>query len=294
MANKVIKVPVKDIDGLSEAGGYSFRYRISSKDGNRKSEWSDIININYQTDIAYGHIYSFYERLGFGRANLESETTKVNPHPTNPYDPLYVFTNLAPYGYNIASSISLSEDNEGILNYTWDSLERHGDYANQKFDVYLSFRSAADGWSEWSFAGTTTSNTFSFASPLQGQYVQAAVFLSSFPKLNDIYHNETNFISISNQFNVYRDAGPANLGTRTAKATGTKATARITSLAENFPSAGWSGRRVYADSSATGGDRNAFGEAKVVVVRKVSDTEIEVESNVNFAADITIHNVTLV
>lgn len=292
MANKVIKIPVSTVEGLRSDGGYSLRYRIVSKDGNRKSQWSEVSNINFQTDIAFGDVYSFYERLGYGKAVLDSASTSLDPHPTNAYSPTHVFQNLAPLGYNITSSITISEETEGILNYSWGSLE--GYPVLQKFDVYLSYRDAANGWSSWSFAGTTTANNFSFASPYQGQYVQAAVFLSSFPKLDNIYHNEINFISISSQFNVYRDTGPANLGTRAAAPTGGKATARITNLAESFPTTGYSGRRVYADTTGTSGDRAAFGDAKVTVRSRVSATEIEVESNINFPIDKVIYNVSLV
>ena len=67
MANKIIKVPVKDIDGLNKDGGYSFRYRIVSKDGNRKSEWSEITTINYEGSLDNGAVtaypLSFYERI---------------------------------------------------------------------------------------------------------------------------------------------------------------------------------------------------------------------------------------
>lgn len=301
MPNKIVKIPVSEVDGLLSTGGYSLRYRVKSKDGSRKSDWSEISNIYYQTDIANGKIYSFYERMGFGRPRLAyynlSNPSDVNNN-TDPHDlPTSSAYNLASVfefltNQYVTSSISISEDTEGLLTYTWDSLETYP--VNQKFDVYLSFRDSANGWSGWSFAGTTLANTFSFTSPYQGQYVQAAVFLSSYPKLDNIFQQETNFVSISSQFNVYRDAGASNLATRVAAPTGGKATAQITGLAETFPTSGYSGRRVYADTSATSGDRAAFGEAKVVVRRRLSNTSIEVESNVDFAADITIYNLSLV
>lgn len=292
MANKVIKIPLADVDGLKAEGGYDLRYRIVSKDGTRKSEWSEISSINFQTDIAFGQVYSFYERLGYGKPLLEAATTQTDPHPTNGYNPAYVFTNLAPFDYNVKSSISISEDTEGILTYSWDPLDKYP--VSPKVDVYLSYRDAANGWGGWNYAGTTSSTSFSFISPYQGQYVQAAVFLSSFPKLDNIYHNETNFVSISSAFNVYRDVGAATIGTVTAKTAGTRATAIISSLAETFPLTGWSERRVYADTTALSRDRNAFGEAKVTVIERISNTSIRVASNVDFVSGTTIYNVSLI
>lgn len=307
MANKIIKIPISDIDGLRSDGGYSFRYRIVSKDGNRKSEWSDINNITYQTDLASGYVYSFYERQGYGKPqlfykNFATPTTNVylDPHTIgtggSPYDPLVVFQNLIDYNQNIKSSISISEDTEGLLVYSWDSLENLPYPGEQKFDVYLSYRDIDIGtgttaWGGWSFAGTTTSNNFSFTSPGNSQYVQAAVFLSSYPKLTNIYNQITNFVSISSQFNVYRDSGISTVGASTTPAAGGKYSASITGLI-SFPAFGWSGRRVYADTAPTGQDRNAFGTAKVTVKSRTSANEIVVESNATLPAG-SIYNLSL-
>lgn len=309
MANKIIKIPVSSIDGLNENGGYSLRYRIASKDGNRKSEWSDITNINFATDIGFGYVYSFYERLGFGKARLEYYNLAAPLDANNFKDPhsvligspaqeqAYSITSVfrfLPQGDRIDSSISISQDTEGILTYSWDSLERYGTYAQQKFDVYLCFRDDASGWGNWNFAGTTTANSFSFTSPLQGQYVQAAVFLSSFPKLDNIYHNETNFVSISSPFNVYRDSGVASVSSWTVPGTGGKYSATLSGLAEKFPANGWQGRKVYADTTASSKDRGAFVEALVTVKRRISDSSIEIETSNSGATTGNIYNVSLV
>lgn len=236
MANKIIKIPVTDIDGLRSDGGYSFRYRITSKDGNRTSEWSDLSTISYNTDLAFGNVQSFYERQGSSRPYLfYYDTTYVPPgSPTNPnnyldphtlgigYSPASVSYVISTDHY-ITSSIKISEDTEGVLEYSWASLANLPYPGQQKYDVYLSYRDATSGWGGWKFAGTTTANVFSFTSPLPGQYVQAAVFLSSYPKLDNIYNQPMNFVSISSIFNVYRDEGSATItASGTAPAAGGK------------------------------------------------------------------------
>jgi hypothetical protein len=313
MTNKIIKIPISDVDGLRSDGGYSLRYRIVSKDGNRKSEWSDLTNINYESDLTYGYIKSFYERQGFGKPYLSYyNTTYVppggTPDPNNYLDPHTIGTTggiaysvpsvsyLLNSDQYITSSISIPEDTEGVLTYSWGSLENLPYPPEQKFDVYLSYRDATFGWSDWSFAGTTTSNNFSFTSPSQGQYVQAAVFLSSYPKLTNIYNQPMNFVSISSQFNVYRDAGSSTItASATAPAAGGKYSATITNLNEAFPTTGYSGRRVYADSGASTHDRAAFGDAKVTVKSRVSTstTSIIVESNTVLPTT-TLYNVSLI
>ncbi len=83
MANKIIKIAVKDIDGLQSNGEYRLRYRIKSKDGTRKSEWSDIANLSYPLNDN-GQVSSFYELYvsPYERPNLSDgadEEIIVNP-----------------------------------------------------------------------------------------------------------------------------------------------------------------------------------------------------------------------
>ena len=313
MANKIIKVPVKDVDGLNKDGGYSLRYRIVSKDGNRKSQWSEIVNINYTnanndgTQVS-GKSLSFYERLNsansapsltyYNTASSADPDNYKDPHDLDlPYDIKQVIHNLNPdflleNGY-INSGISISKDTEGVLEYTWDSLEKHADFLQQKFDVYLSFRTETDGWQDWIFAGTTTGNTFSFVAPTgRMQYVQAALFISSYPKLDNIYGQETNFVSISPYFCIYRDVGPVTVTAGSAPATGGKYTATITLLDENFPLYGWANRKVYADSTATLGGRNAFPEDTVVRARG-GTTSFIVEASTAISSG-TVYEISLV
>ena len=174
----------------------------------------------------------------------------------------------------INSGISISKDVQGVLEYKWDSLQKYANFLQQKFDVYVSFRTETDAWGSWTFAGTTTANTFSFTAPPGPiQYVQAAVFISSYPKLDNIYGQETNFISISPIFNIYRnDAGPVTVVAGSAPATGAKYTATISGLTENFPEFGWAGRKVYADVSGSSGGRTGFPEDTIVRSRTNATT----------------------
>lgn len=313
MANKIIKVPVKDIDGLNKDGGYSFRYRIVSKDGNRKSEWSEITTINYEGSLDNGAVtaypLSFYERIAsnnsapilayYNEASPTDANNYLDPHTltissvvTQPYEVSQV-TNFLDIDTYITSSITTSKDSEGVLEYKWGSLQKYDDFLQQKFDVYLSFRTETDGWGGWSFAGTTTENTFSFNAPSGPlQYVQAAVFISSYPKLDNIYGQETNFISISPPFNVYRnDDGPVTVVAGTAPATGGKYTATISGLTENFPANGWNDRKVYADSTVLGGGRTGFPEDTIVRSRS-SATSFVVEASTAISG--TKYNISLV
>jgi len=139
------------------------------------------------------------------------------------------------------------QDDTGIYTYTWTipaTLQ-----INKTFDIYLSWKYTATGWSDWQYAGTTTENTFSFSEPATDvQYVQAAVFLSSNPKLTNIYGEqaERTFVSISPAYSTYYDAG-GNLGT----VTGSGPYFSTISGLSNVPS-GINGRRIFATGSRWG------------------------------------------
>ena len=311
MANKIIKVPVSDVDGLSKDGGYSLRYRVVSKDGNRKSQWSEIVNIKYANSVNSGQAtsstLSFYERISslnsapilayYNDLSSLDPNNYLDPHTFAtpvPYDVSQVNVFLDPDTY-IKSIIKISDNTNGLLEYSWDSLEKYAKNVQQKFDVYLSFEDST-GWSAWSFAGTTTSNIFSFTSPTTPvQRVQAAVFLSAYPKLDNIYGEETNFVSISPTFNVYRDSGPASLTIWSGSAG--HYTATLSGLAEPFPLTGFAGRRVYADTSGLSNDRAAFGEAMVTVKSRATPptNTVILQSNILISGTAsTVHNISLV
>lgn len=310
MANKVIKIPISSVDGLNKDGGYSLRYRVVSQDGNRKSQWSEIANINYASPevggFVTGRVLSFYERVATNNNppklsfyNLALPTDPLNgldPHtlaPPEPYVIEQVIDNLNPETY-ISSGISMSKDTQGVLEYKWDSLEKYADLLQQKFDVYLSFKNEIDAWQGWTFAGTTTANVFSFTAPTgRLQQVQAAVFISSYPKLDNIHSQETNFISISPVFNVYRNEdGPVTVVAGTTPATGGMFTATVSGLVENFPADGWAGRKVYANSSA--GNNNRTGFAEDVTVRSRSGTGSFVIQSSAVIGSLSRYNLSLV
>lgn len=267
MANKIITIPVSDIDGLQSTGAYRLRYRIKSKDGIRKSEWSDLATLSYPLNGS-GQVSSFYEMYvpPYQRPSLSS-TSLDDPHPSNAYAVTDV-SYLIGTGY-ITSTIKSSEDDSGVYTYSWSGVE---DYPVAKnFDVYLSWKTSAGTWSNWSLAGTTTSTEFSFKKPVAThQYVQAAVFLSSYPKLTNIfgYLGEITFVSISPAFSTYYDAS-ATVGTPSG--TGPYR-ATITGLTSLPSTSVISGRRVFATA-----DVGNFGTGAVTVV-STSGTSMVVTS----------------
>lgn len=237
MANKIIKIAVKDIDGLKTGGEYELRYRIKSKDGTRKSEWSDITNLSYPLNDN-GQVSSFYELYvsPYDRPNL-SDGAGADPHPSNSY----VVETVNPV---ITSSIVPPSDDSGIYTYSWGSVAEYP--VTQKFDVYLSWKSGST-WLDWTFAGTTTSNNFSFKKPNSTyQYVQAAVFLSSYPKLTNIYGPlaETTFVSIANRISTYYSATGSVTSTGVTGAPPYRTT--ITGLSGLPSTKDISGRKVFA------------------------------------------------
>lgn len=291
MPNKVIKISIKDIEGLQSDGGYKLRYRIKSKDGLRKSEWSEIANLSYPINT-YGVVSSFYELyfppvVGyFGRPNL-ANTNSEDPHPSNGYAVSTVRSYISPTQY-ITSAISYLEDDTKLYTYGWTVPSDFK--GNKLFDVYLSWKYTATGWSDWEYAGTTNETSFSFLKPdSTAQYVQAAVFLSSNPKLTNIFgaEGETTFISISPTFSTYQDVGNSTLSTVTTPSSGGKYFGTISSLAEAVPT-GIDGRRVFSDTATFDG--------KKITVKSRTATTIVVESSTAFGsstATTTLTNIRL-
>jgi len=284
VANKIIKIAVKDIDGLQSSGEYRLRYRIRSKDGTRKSEWSDIANLSYPLNDN-GQVSSFYELYvpPYGRPILD-DGANADPHPSNGYT-IATFTAALDVTTYIKSSITPLTDDSGIYTYSWNSID---DYpVTQKFDVYLSWKSTTT-WSSWIFAGTTTANNFSFKKPDSSyQFVQAAVFLSSYPKLTNIYGHlaETTVVSISPTLSTYSSSTTGTIGSITGSG---PYRATITGLTNLPASSVISGRRVFATTLGTG----SFGSGAVTVVSTSGGTDMVVTSPNTFTAG-TVTNVRL-
>lgn len=276
MANKIIKIAVKDIDGLRSGGEYELRYRIKSKDGSRKSEWSDITNLSYPLNNN-GQVSSFYELYvpPYGARPILDDGSNSDPHPSTAYNVATVTSALDVSTY-ITSSIVPPSDDSGIYTYSWGSV---ADYpVAQKFDVYLSWKSTT-AWSGWTFAGTTTANNFSFKKPDSTyQYVQAAVFLSSYPKLTNIYGHlaETTFVSISPALSTYASSTTGTVGSISGAG---PYRATITGLTDLPATSVISGRRVFA----TAGTGN-FGSGAVTVVSTSGGTSMIVTSPNTFGA----------
>jgi hypothetical protein len=263
MANKIVKIPVADINGLKNDGSYSFRYRIKSVDGSRRSDWSELTNLSFPlNDI--GSTKSFYELYvggvpGFGARPILSDNNNADPHSSNaPYDLSIVTAALGENDF-ITSSITYAEDDSQIYTYSWTSLAEYP--VNQTFDVYLSWKTGSS-WSDWEYSGTTTSNSFSFSKKdLTAKYVQAAVFLSSYPKLTNIYGNipEITFVSICTPYSTYHDAS-GTVGSISGTSPGPyKAT--ITGLASVPYTKSISGRRVFGEDGT-----GKLGTGNVTVV----------------------------
>jgi hypothetical protein len=282
MANKIVKIPVKDVQGLRSDGGYLLRYRIKSKNDGLTSDWSELQRLSYprtKNILSETDSQSFYELYVTGNSNRPLLTDTDPDDDPHDFGRAYsVNTIISGMGADstkyITSSIDIPDKDNGILVYSWDSSELQKYPVAQEFDVYLSYRTEANAWGDWVFAGTTSSYTFSFKSPGIGQYVQAAVFLSSYPKLTNIYRKETNFVSLSPIFNAYKDSGTSTLGTVSGSG---PFVATITGLTQDFPAFGWAGRRVYVSGSN-------FGEGKVTVRNRVSASSIVVESNITMTA----------
>ena len=276
MANKIVKVPVSEIDGLRSDGAYIFRYRIKSKDNSRKSEWSEPQKLNFPNNW-YGATSSAYELYFSGEGNRPNiaNSSDEDPHPTSAYAVSDVSGGIQT-GY-INSEITYAEDDSQIYTYKWTVPAESK--INKTFDVYLSWKNNSGSWGNWQYAGTTTGDSFAFSKPVTNyQYVQAAVFLSSNPKFTNIYKTgaEITFVSISPLYSTYYDAS-GTVGTLTG--TGPYR-ATITNLA-NLPStANCKGRRVF-DTDDTGG--GSLGDGPVTVV-STSGTSMVVTSPNPFTA----------
>jgi hypothetical protein len=278
MSKKIVKIPIKDVPGLRSNGSYLLRYRVSSKTENIASNWSELQEINFpKTKNIYARTeaQSFYEMYVTGNSDRPKLTNESLGDPHNIGQPYTIPAVSEELGEKyITSAIKISEEDSGMLEYSWDFSELQKYPVAQNFDIYISYRTEADAWGDWVFTGTTSSYSFSFKSPGVGQYVQAAVFLSAYPKLTNIFKEETNFISISPIFNAYRDSGTSTLGTVSGSG---PFVATITGLTEDFPAFGWAGRRVYVSGTN-------FGEGKVTVRNRISASSIVVESNITMTA----------
>ena len=196
---------------------------------------------------------------GFGPRPVLSDISNADPHASGePYDISIVTTDMSGNEF-ITSSITYAEDDSQVYTYSWTSLAEYP--VNQSVDVYLSWKTGST-WSDWEYSGTTTSNNFSFAKKdLTAKYVQAAVFLSSYPKFTNIYGNvpEITFVSICTPYSTYHDAS-GTIGSITGTSPGPyKAT--ITGLASVPYTKLISGRRVFGE--ANGGN---LGTGNVTVV----------------------------
>ncbi len=198
MSNKIVKIPVKDIDGLRSDGGYLLRYRVKSKDEGLTSDWSELQNVSFPTNIN-GETLSFYEMYvtnGATRPSLASSSS-TNPHASNnPYVVSTVKNGMTDAEYINSTLTVAGTFPERLVTYEWESLSKYP--VAQKFDVYVSWKTAAGAWTDWEYVATESKKSV-FKEPVTTYTrVQAALFLSSYPKLTDIYRDgEMTFVSIA-------------------------------------------------------------------------------------------------
>lgn len=272
MANKIVKIPVSKIDGLRSDGSYLLRYRVKSKDGILFSEWSEPYRLYFPTNGS-NQVSSFYEvYLQTGRPLLEtSSIAPTDPHPSSPYD-LTVVTALMDSTKYISSEISASTEAPGSYTYKWKIPNTP---TRQSFDVYLSWKDSFGVWQNWSYIGTTSSDSISFNKPDDTyQAVQAAVFLSGTNKLTNIFNNqgEVTFISISKEYSTYYSA-TGTLGTVSGTA---PYASTITGLTGVPTGNSITGRRIFATGTR-------FGTGAVTVASTTA-TSITVHSTAALTA----------
>jgi hypothetical protein len=273
MTNKVIEIPVSTLDSLITGGKYRLRYRIKSKNGLGTSAWSSIKTISYPgaNNNLSGQPSSFYELYlnASYRPFLSSD-----PHLNSPAEAYTVATvqngNTTWFNYSggdanwINSSIKSDEQDTGVYRYSWDALPEWAGVA-LKFDVYLSVKNLTNTtWTEFVFVGSTTNNSINFNVPrMTTQSIQAAVFLSSTPKLTSIANEtaEVTLVSISPEFYTYYSA-TGTLGTVTGTA---PYVSTITGLTGVPTGKSITGRKIFASGSR-------FGTGSVTVASTTSTT----------------------
>lgn len=234
MANKIVSIPVSEIDGLLSGGKYIFQYRIKSKDGNRVSDWSSAIVLPYPVGPS-GSTSSILELYAGGAAPDLTDNHALSG------------TAYAIPTSSFPASITKSEQDESLYVCSWSIPE----YVkiNQKFDVYISWKDS-NGWRDFAYSGTTTANNFTFERvDSDVQYVQVAIFASSYPKYTYFKNNaEQTFLAMTPAESVWQGAS-GTLGTITNN--NPYSTGTITGIpsAQAFPAGSkYVGRRIFADS----------------------------------------------
>ena len=142
---KSVRIPLSTIDSVQQNGKFLLRYRVVSKDKNKKSHWSKIYEVDPKT--------SFSELNGFTKPILQISGES---------DILYVGT---PGLGNEYIDSDLSRSNIGSDSYvlSWSIKDSSSNLSN--FDVYVSWGywdsfNESTYWKEFSYAGTTPANTF--------------------------------------------------------------------------------------------------------------------------------------
>jgi hypothetical protein len=251
MTNKIVKIPVSDINGLVSTGKYVLKYRVKSKDGSRVSDWSSPITVNFPKNEKgqTSSILELYSGLTAYTRALVS-TAGADPHPSNGY---------AQPSTGYSASISKPEIDAGAsapydTQYTCSWKIPTELQINKTYDIYVSWKDNTAVWSDWQFLGTTTSDSLTFDRlNTSVQYVQMAIFASSFPKYDNIFsQGETTFLAMTPVESVWQGAN-GTLGTVSTVAVDGLYTGIITittaSPAGDFPLGNkYIGRRIFADS----------------------------------------------
>jgi len=188
---RTIKIPISDISSIQNDGDVLLRYRVVSKDKTKNSHWSRIYRVT-----------PFDSDTGIAALSGYSTPFLVDGHPGS----AVTYADSAPDLY-MQSSITRGGLGSDSFVCSWSP---NPNSTTKNFDVYLSWKTST-AWTDWTFAGTTSSNSFSFQRPFDYtldytyQYVQAAITVSAFPKLTNIGDNSgiNILLSISPSFSTW-------------------------------------------------------------------------------------------
>jgi hypothetical protein len=269
---KTVKIPIIDINSVQKDGNALLRYRVVSKDKNKKSSWSKIEKVVLVDSDG-----------GFSYLNGYSAQFLVDNHPGSAVG----YDNLATSADFMESEITRPKTGTNTFIYSWTPNETFATTKN--FDIYLSWKDATTNWTDWQFAGTTSANSFSFQRPNLNssyQFVQAAVTVSAFPKLTNIGDNSgiSILLSLSKILYIFYSltgtvssaAGPDSSGFYTATVGSLSTPYQTPNSVNNF--IGFNITATPAASAPVG----SFGSGVVTVTGRPSSTSITVRSNSPF------------
>jgi hypothetical protein len=270
MAIRTVSIPVSEIEGLLSGGSYIFQYRVKSKDGSRTSDWSAPIKLSYPTGPS-GAKSSILELYAGGvRPSLLDNHASSGTAYTVPSSPVTI-------------SVTKSEQDESVYVCSWTVPEYMT--INKTYDIYMSWKDSSN-WRDWTFYGTTTANNFTFERiDADVQFVQIAIFVSSFPKYTYFTNKaEETFLAMTPAESVWQGANGTMGAVTTVGAQGLY-TAQITGLTVDFPAGSkYVGRRIFGTSNG-----GSLGNGVIRIASRQNATTINITSTATMTAG-TLNN----